>query len=87
VIDHILHVVGGALLATPLIVFGTQSPIVTFFVFSAWGLLREQAQRNVRGAGFKRNWLDIWNMNKLSEGISWGVGSLIAHAALGYFGT
>ncbi len=78
ILDHSLHVGGGALLAVPLIASGFSSPVVVFCVFSIWGLLREQAQRHVRGAGFERNWIGIWNWNKLTEGLAWGVGGAAA---------
>ena len=67
---------GGALLAIPLTI--TQvNPISIFIVFTLWGFLREQAQKNDRGRSFKENWIGIWNVPKLIEGVSWGVGAAL----------
>ena len=72
--DNLLHVAGGALLALPLV---SANPIALFFVFSVWGLLREQAQKHVKGMPFEQNWLGIWNLEKAIEGFSWGIGALL----------
>ena len=80
VIDNALHLSVGAVLATPLVL--VPSPLATFCVFAAWGLLREQAQGNERGASFMSNWFYIWNSHKLFEGFAWGVGGGVVHQVL-----
>ncbi|HIF12863.1 MAG TPA: hypothetical protein EYQ82_07660 [Dehalococcoidia bacterium] len=77
VIDNALHLSVGGVLATPLVL--VPSPVTTFCVFAATGLLREQAQSNERGASFLDNWFHCWNGNKLVEGFAWGVGGGLAH--------
>jgi len=73
--DNLLHVAGGALLALPL---ANSNPAVLFFVFSIWGLLREQAQKHSQIMSFEYNWIEVWNMEKLIEGISWGIGAFLS---------
>jgi len=80
VLDNVLHLAAGGVLAIPLV--WAPGPVATFFVFSAWGLLREQAQGNERGASFMSNWFYIWNSNKLLEGFAWGVGGGVVHQVL-----
>ena len=72
--DLSLHIAGGALLALPLT---TINPFILFLVFSIWGLLREQAQKNAKGMSFTQNWIKIWNLEKLLEGFAGGVGAAI----------
>ncbi|MBV46958.1 MAG: hypothetical protein GY772_32525 [bacterium] len=80
VLDNVLHLAAGGVLATPLV--WVPSPLTTFCVFTVWGLLREQAQGDERGASFMNNWFYIWNSNKLLEGFAWGVGGGVVHQAL-----
>ena len=74
--DNLLHVAGGALLALPL--YAT-NPLLVFLVFSIWGLLREQAQKHTKGLSAKQNWIGpgIWSVEKLVEGVAWGVGGAL----------
>jgi len=79
--DNLLHILGGAALTVPLVLTSNINPFVVFFVFSAWGLLREQAQKNQRGRTFRENWIEIWNTHKLIEGTTWGIGAFIVSMA------
>jgi len=78
--DNAMHAVGGAALATPMVLW--PSFITTFFVFVIWGLLREQAQFHVRGETFEYNWLGFWSKNKIIEALSWGVGASFCHVMI-----
>lgn len=81
--DNSLHLGGGALLALPLVLL--PSPISTGLVFFAWGLLREQAQKNNRMMTFHYNWVGIWNSNKIIEALSWGLGGFLTHSISVWF--
>tara|TARA_R110002110_G_scaffold289915_1_gene504219 strand:+ start:448 stop:714 length:267 start_codon:yes stop_codon:yes gene_type:complete len=78
--DNGLHLGAGALMAAVMVLW--PSPVSTLIVFSLFGLLREQAQKNLRGLSFRENWIEIWNRHKLIEGLSWGVGGLLAHLTI-----
>jgi len=80
ILDNGLHVTAGAALALPLVLL--PGPVATFCVFSVWGLLREQAQKNERSESFSNNWLHIWNGNNLIEGFAWGVGGGFIHGVV-----
>ncbi len=76
VLDLLLHALGGAALAAPLLPWDP-SPWVVGGVFVIWGWLREGAQHRDEGA-----WIGWWSVHRATEGATWGAGAAVLHALL-----